>query len=61
MNIDIKTSGPSDGSAFQVAPVTPSDATRLADLEQELSQTRDRWMRSEVEIEKVRARAAGRQ
>lgn len=61
MNIEIKTSGAmpnvSDDSTSGIAPVPLSDVARLADLELELSQTRDRWMRSEAEIANVRTRA----
>src|ERR1700733_11486367 len=32
-------------------------STRIAELEAELSEMRDRWMRSEAEIQNVRARA----
>jgi molecular chaperone GrpE len=61
MNIEIKSraSAPnvSDDSAAEMAPVAPSDAVQLADLELELSQMRDNWIRSEAEIANVRARA----
>ena len=37
--------------------IVPSDDARIAALELELSQMRDRWMRSEAEVANVRARA----
>src|ERR1700757_1399278 len=51
--------------ADQVTEQAPGDtdalmqaaSTRIAELEAELSEMRDRWMRSEAEIQNVRARA----
>ncbi len=66
MNIEIKAAPSSDrpGKATPEAsipaaqlPVVPSNDARCADLELELSQMRDRWMRSEAEVANVRARA----
>jgi molecular chaperone GrpE len=61
MNIEIKSPPSalevSDDSTTGMAVVAPSDAAQVANLELELNQMRDRWMRSEAEIANVRARA----
>jgi molecular chaperone GrpE len=64
MNADGASSPPSsktDGTESAASPPFPEDTTleseRVATLEDELAQMRDRWMRSEAEIANVRLRA----
>ncbi len=53
---------PVDAAANQNAPLTPDEVmqaatARIAALETEVAELKDRWMRSEAEIANVRARA----
>jgi molecular chaperone GrpE len=61
MNIEIKRSEPAAAVPRDTAaasdPLGPADDTRVADLERELSEMRDRWMRSEADIANIRVRA----
>jgi molecular chaperone GrpE len=57
-NPNVSPFPPSDAPAPDTADgVMQAAATRIADLEAELSEMRDRWMRSEAEMANVRARA----
>ncbi|NGM23136.1 nucleotide exchange factor GrpE [Roseomonas stagni] len=46
-----------EGSAAQPGAVPPSDAERVAALEAELGQMRDKWLRAEADNANLRARA----
>jgi len=53
---------PSAGAANQNMPLSPDEVmraatARIADLEAEVAELKDRWMRSEAEIANVRSRA----
>jgi len=53
------TSGetPANGQATQPTPEQPADAlARIAELEAELAQMKDRWLRAEAEMQNLRAR-----
>jgi molecular chaperone GrpE len=44
------------GAEPETQPAAPTDAERIAALEDELQQMRDRWLRSEAEMQNLRAR-----
>ncbi|HWX50580.1 MAG TPA: nucleotide exchange factor GrpE [Roseomonas sp.] len=48
---------PANGQATQPTPEQPADAlARIAELEAELAQMKDRWLRAEAEMQNLRAR-----
>nr|WP_237182470.1 nucleotide exchange factor GrpE [Roseomonas marmotae] len=52
-----QTTNPSPGTETPEAPQQPADAmARIAELEAEVTQLKDRWLRSEAEMQNLRAR-----
>jgi molecular chaperone GrpE len=61
MNVEIKQHGlgahAPEAENADDSPAEASNTKRIRDLQQELAQMRDRWMRAEAEIANVRSRA----